>query len=228
MSDKEVKRLYRSKTEKVIAGVCGGLAEYLNLDPVVVRILAIFSAFAGVGIMLYIAALFVIPENPDQVIVEGAKAKKSAFEFKGDWNLAIGIVLVIFGAIFLFNYLDILPIGIFQFNFFPWRIIWPLVFVAIGIYLLTSGKAAKENAQSMRDWAKEQNLRKSATDKTIAGVCGGFGEHFGIDSNIIRIALVFLAIVTHGFAVIGYIAAAILMQSEENRTSETSEEKKKS
>ena len=217
MSDNEIKRLYRSKKETVIAGVCGGLAEYLNLDPVVVRILAVVAAMAGVGLIFYIAAVFIIPENPRQVLTEEEKVKAKAkkVEHKGDWNLAIGIVLVIFGAIFLFNHFDIWPMGILEFSFFPWRIIWPLVFVAVGIYLLTSGQAVQESAQNMKEWAKEHNLRKSATDKKVAGVCGGFAEHFGIDSNILRIALVFLAIVTHGLAVIGYVAAAILMKSEE-------------
>lgn len=218
MSENEMKRLYRSKKEKVIAGVCGGLAEYLNLDPVVVRILAVFSAFTGIGVLLYIAAILIVPENPNHVILEGEVQATPKMELKGDWNLAIGVVLVIFGAIFLLNQFDLMPLGLMQFNFFPWRIIWPLVFVAAGIYLLTSGNAARESARNVRDWAKEQNLHKSATDKKIAGVCGGFGKHFGIDSNIIRIALVFLAIVTHGFAFLAYLAAAILMRNEENGT----------
>lgn len=58
------KRLVRSTRSRVIGGVCGGLAEYLNMDPTLVRILTVLiSLFTGVPVILYIVALFVIPED---------------------------------------------------------------------------------------------------------------------------------------------------------------------
>jgi len=63
-----IKRLYRSKTNKIIAGICGGIGEYLNIDPTIVRVLWIlFSLMGGSGIIAYILCLFVIPQdNPNQ------------------------------------------------------------------------------------------------------------------------------------------------------------------
>lgn len=62
MAKKEVKRLYRSKKDKVIAGVCGGIGEYLELDPVVIRLLWIlFACFGGAGILAYLLAWLIIP-----------------------------------------------------------------------------------------------------------------------------------------------------------------------
>jgi len=63
---KSVKRLYRSKKDKVIAGVCGGIAEYLEVDPVVVRLIwAIVTLLSmGLGILAYIIAWIIIPEEP--------------------------------------------------------------------------------------------------------------------------------------------------------------------
>ncbi len=59
---KDVKRLYRSTKDKVLAGVCGGIAEYLNIDPVVVRLIwVIFSLVWGVGIIAYVVAWLIIP-----------------------------------------------------------------------------------------------------------------------------------------------------------------------
>ena len=56
------KKLYRSETDKKIAGVCGGLAEYLNLDPTFVRLIwAMVGLCGGAGILGYIVAAFVIP-----------------------------------------------------------------------------------------------------------------------------------------------------------------------
>lgn len=63
------KKLYRSQTNKKIAGVCGGLAEYLNIDTTVVRLIwALVTLFAGAGLLAYIVCALVIPERPSNVI----------------------------------------------------------------------------------------------------------------------------------------------------------------
>ena len=60
------KKLYRSKSNQMIAGVCAGLAEYLNIDVSIVRILwALIALTAGVGVLLYIVCAFVVPEKPE-------------------------------------------------------------------------------------------------------------------------------------------------------------------
>jgi phage shock protein C len=56
------KKLHRSRTEKMIAGVCGGLAEYFNVDPTLVRVLWILMVLlAGTGVLLYIILWIVMP-----------------------------------------------------------------------------------------------------------------------------------------------------------------------
>ncbi|MBQ3542624.1 MAG: PspC domain-containing protein [Oscillospiraceae bacterium] len=63
------KKLYRSNTNKKIAGVCAGLAEYLNIDPTIIRLIwALVSLFAGAGIIAYLVCALVIPEKPDNII----------------------------------------------------------------------------------------------------------------------------------------------------------------
>ncbi|NLK28692.1 MAG: PspC domain-containing protein [Clostridiales bacterium] len=60
----EQKRLYRSSRNKMICGVCGGIAEYINLDPTIVRLLwVIFCFAAGFGVLLYIIAAIIMPEQ---------------------------------------------------------------------------------------------------------------------------------------------------------------------
>jgi len=61
----KIRRLYRSNTDKVIGGVCGGLGEYLEIDPVILRIIWAVLGFAGIGIIAYIISWIVIPKNPD-------------------------------------------------------------------------------------------------------------------------------------------------------------------
>ena len=69
------KRIYRSKKEKMIAGVCGGLAEYFNIDPTLVRLgWIIFALTFGTGILAYIICAFVIPEEK---LVSYAVSRKS-------------------------------------------------------------------------------------------------------------------------------------------------------
>ena len=60
------KKLYRSKTDKKLAGVCGGLAQYFNVDSTIVRLLFVFfTLFVGCGVLVYIICALVVPEEPD-------------------------------------------------------------------------------------------------------------------------------------------------------------------
>ena len=59
------KKLYRSRNDRMITGVCGGLADYLNMDATLVRLLTVvLSLVTGVGLLAYLVAIFVIPEEP--------------------------------------------------------------------------------------------------------------------------------------------------------------------
>ncbi len=65
MNDTPNKRLYRSRTERQIAGVCGGLGNYLGIDPTVVRLLFILGlVFVGGTLLAYLVLAIVIPEEP--------------------------------------------------------------------------------------------------------------------------------------------------------------------
>ncbi len=67
----EKKKLYRSRFNKKICGVCGGIAEYFGIDPTVVRVIWVILTFlpALPMIIIYIILAFVIPENPNDTIV---------------------------------------------------------------------------------------------------------------------------------------------------------------
>ena len=60
------KRIYRSRREKIIAGVCGGIGNYLDIDPVLARIIwVLFVLIGGTGILAYIIAWILIPREPE-------------------------------------------------------------------------------------------------------------------------------------------------------------------
>lgn len=113
-------RLYRSATDKVIGGVCGGLAKYFALDPAIVRLaFVVFALAGGASVLLYIVLWIAVP------IGEGAPAV--AFGDKGSEMLATALIAI--GALWLLANFG-------AFAFINWRFAWPLVLIAAGAALL--------------------------------------------------------------------------------------------
>jgi phage shock protein C len=67
------KRLYRPRNDRIIAGVCSGLGHYFNLDPVLIRVLAVIVGFMSFGtlLLLYLVLALIIPLEPDQALITG-------------------------------------------------------------------------------------------------------------------------------------------------------------
>ena len=73
------KKIYRSRTDKMIGGVCGGLAEYFDIDPTLVRLALLLLFFArGTGLLVYIIAWIIIPERPGRFENNGNYKKKDS------------------------------------------------------------------------------------------------------------------------------------------------------
>jgi len=62
------KKLYRNLENKMIAGVCSGLAEYLNIDPTIIRIIWALIAISGAGLLAYLICALIIPVKPSNII----------------------------------------------------------------------------------------------------------------------------------------------------------------
>ena len=67
------KKLYRSLSDKKLAGVCGGIAEYFGLDSTLIRVGWALVSLFGPGILAYIICALIIPEKPDSTIVDAAQ-----------------------------------------------------------------------------------------------------------------------------------------------------------
>ena len=80
------KRLYRSRTDRMIFGVCGGMGAYFGVDSTIIRIIAVLLAITGFGILAYIILAFVIPlegtktSSPSDVVVENVNEMKTTAE----------------------------------------------------------------------------------------------------------------------------------------------------
>lgn len=80
MSD-QYRRLYRSRNERMIGGVCGGLGEYFGIDPTLVRVLFIaFALMGGPGLIAYILLLIIVPEEPLQQTMSPVESEPAEAE----------------------------------------------------------------------------------------------------------------------------------------------------
>ena len=118
-----VRRLTRSRSDKVVAGVCGGLSRYFAIDTVWFRIAFVALAWGGgAGVLLYVIAWIAMPEDGNESRLVGVGSAKAA-PIAGIVLLAVGLVLL----------LD---------NVTPWagRLFWPAAVVAVGLVLLLGGR----------------------------------------------------------------------------------------
>lgn len=120
------KRLYRSRLDCKIAGVCGGLGEYFNIDPTFIRIIMVLLAFAdGFGILAYIIAWIAMAKRP-----LGTEERAPATAEKNtQWNMLLpGLILIAIGVLFLMKNVY------WWFDF--WDFFWPAILIVVGLLLI--------------------------------------------------------------------------------------------
>ncbi len=129
-----MKKLYRSRKNKVLGGVCGGLGDYFDIDPVLIRIIfAVALIFHGFGVLAYIIMWIIVPEEP--FIFPGTSGESDSFnenikpetdpqsftptQSNDTGRMVAGIFLIAFGLLFLshkylmfFHITDILPFAL--------------------------------------------------------------------------------------------------------------------
>jgi phage shock protein PspC (stress-responsive transcriptional regulator) len=142
-------KLYRSRTDQVIGGVCGGLGAYLEIDPALIRLFFILLTLGGgSGVIIYIMMWIMIP-YPDQGDVASAETIKAGADeiaararTLGDdmrgaaggsprASLLIGAALVLLGVVFLGQSLRIAWLSWLDFD-----VLWPLMLIAGGVTLI--------------------------------------------------------------------------------------------
>ncbi len=211
----DVKRLYKSGTDKMLGGVCGGVAEYFQVDSTLVRLAFIFLLFlGGSGFLLYLVGLIIMPRNPSNAAGGTTQAEKKAGAGK-IW----GIVLIAVGAlIFLSN------IGFpFWHDWWhlPWGIALPLILIAAGVAVLLSrkgvggpGASAAEGQTAIPAGNGSTRLFRSRTESKLFGVCGGIGTYLNTDPTIVRILFIIATFASAGLMILLYLIMAIVVPTE--------------
>lgn len=144
------KRLYRSRKDRMIWGVAGGLAQYMNVDPTLVRIGFVVLAFAwGAAIIVYILMAIIVPSEPYQPVSGGQaggdaqppgpgavdparqqEQEASQEEGYSHRRNILGFGLVILGGLILLSNLG---------WWWNWHIFWPVALIVIGAVILLAG-----------------------------------------------------------------------------------------
>lgn len=143
------KKLYRSNKDKMLGGVAGGLAEYFDMDPTLVRVIFIITLFlGGTGVIAYIILWILVPEEPlvfpltanstpaSEPNSQTGTAEPVNVPFtvpvrKRNGPAIAGIILIVLGSLFLLD--NIFP----SFSFEHY---WPLILVAIGAALIFNSR----------------------------------------------------------------------------------------
>ena len=135
------KKLERPKKGRMLFGVATGIANYFNIDVTIVRIIfIIITIWGGVGIVLYIIGIFLIPEegakdhkkkDKEKKIEERVESERKIHR-NGGW--IFGLIVLSVGIIFLLS------------NFvwwFSWSKMWPIILIVIGLIIIASGQKGK-------------------------------------------------------------------------------------
>ena len=156
-----MKRLYKSRKYKVIDGVCGGIAEYFEVDPVIVRLIFVISiAIGGTGIIAYIIGMIIIPHKTkssaqdsdqneealkDEIITKTPPSNKEPVnqepmpEQRRDDSrnsLIFGVILLMIGAFFLMSEISWFHGPFYWIRHHLWDILIPAILILFGLNLI--------------------------------------------------------------------------------------------
>ncbi len=228
--------LFRHPTDKLVGGVCGGLADYFGFDPTLVRILWVVMTLvtSGGGFLAYLALWLLLPVGTVQM----GQQRPAALELNERSLSRAAVVLMTLGGLWLLANLGILP---WLWGFF-WGVLrlffWPALLIGAGYLLLRStgqrdwrmdwsgvrtrwqtrmnGKVPSktEVKDSLNQVKQRIPLKRSLNNRIFMGVCGGIGQRLGIDANLIRLIWAAFSIGSIGMGVLVYIAVGLLLPEE--------------
>ena len=209
-------KLYKSSTDKMIGGVCGGLGEYFNMDPTVLRIawvgislltLPIGPAGIFIGGLAYLASYLIIPQNPEEAgLVETETLSMDDEEPEAPLrdiqsnNMVWGIVLVLLALVVLTNS-----------NFISWGLpiaILPVVIIGGLIYGVIK---YRPQLMDVIKGLTHRRLYRLVPEKKVFGVCAGLSDSFNVDPTLMRLGWFFAFLLSGGSVLPIYLVMAYVM-----------------
>ncbi len=170
------KKLQRIEQEKMIAGVCTGLAEYFDIDVTWIRIAFVVAVVLGAsGILAYIVLWIAVPKRPylpnysqfnvDYKVTEPKNIPNPAFSSKkkgnGNGRLIAGSIFIFFGTFFLLNEFNLIPYWV------DFQNLWPVILIVIGLYTLAKARIKEPWNEN---WTQNNGFNQSPTATSEAPV----------------------------------------------------------
>ncbi len=205
-----MKHIIRSRKDRIIAGVCGGFADYFGLDPSLIRLAWIFfTLFGGSGILAYLLAIIVLPDEFSAPYYDHNDVTPQ----KNDKTILWGALLVFVGLILFFMHNDLLDLIWTRFWDSDINMFLAIVILGLGIYLLYTKRA---ELAAMVNEGTGVPLHLAKNDSKVAGVCGGIAESIQIDSTLVRFLWIFGTFMSAGIGILLYLVLALILPSEPN------------
>lgn len=211
------KRLYRSRSDRLIDGVCGGLGAYFDVDPVWIRVGWVVLVLIGgwVPVLAYIAALIILPNAPREM------DEALPYRRHGRGYL-FGIIMMAIGLLLLLSNFHLLPWEIWRVWRIPWEMIWGIGLVLLGLMLiLFRRKDAEETDDEAASTGPRRRLLRARSDRMIGGVCGGLAVYFGVDPSLVRFGWVVVTLApawagagSVAIGILAYVAMLIIVPQE--------------
>ncbi len=220
--------IYRHPTDRSLGGVCGGLADFLGWDVVLVRALWVVATFvtSGAGFMVYLLLWLLLPVGTQAA----GHLRPAAIQFNHIGGSRVATVLLIVGGLWLLSNLGILPALAGATGGFLRLFFWPLLLIAVGYMLLKGrgnglrtqfggmresvGESVRNANSNVRGASVQMPFRRSRSNRMVLGVCGGLSDKLAIDANLIRLAWVILSLGSMGLGVLVYFALALVVPEE--------------
>ncbi len=227
-TDEERRMLYRHPTDKRLGGVCGGIGDYLNIDPVLLRLGWILATIVtgGITLLIYVLMWLALPIGTQK---EG-QTEKAIINLGDNVMSKLAYVFIGLGALWLLANTGILPHLWGGFWSVASILFWPAVLIIAGFLLLRkNGDTASISAdvrnrmpdgdtvkRTVKDTHQRIPLKRSADDRVLLGVCGGMAEALKIDPIIVRILWALFSIGSIGVGVIIYVILAVIMPEDKS------------
>lgn len=174
-----MKKLERSRSDRLAFGVCGGLARYFGIDSDLVRVAFLLAAaVGGIGWVVYVAAYLLVPEAPEPDVAPREGGARTG----GLLLVALAVLVYLaghgFGALFPWGWAH------------TWSLLLPLLFLACGFLLIWP------RLREVAGLSPGARPSRSVSDRVLAGVAGGIGREAGVDPALVRLALVAATVVS--------------------------------
>ena len=222
------KKLYRSTSNRMISGICGGLAEYFDVDPSVLRIAMVaftvitLPVFGPFVFLAYLVCIFIIPRNPvpasaaaagtppgsgqaDQAKqteqTDQAKQANQGYRSTTQNNSMVWGILLILLAVMVLTYSYTPEFGRFSF-ILP---MVPIVAIGAAVFILIVFRG------QIMEVFRHRRLYRLREGKKIFGVCNGLADAFDLDPTLVRIGFFIAFLFSVGTVTLIYLFMAFVM-----------------